>query len=101
MLQPTEILLGPEYTWPLLRALAEIRHSPAGQTRSTTIQRNPVYERYKRQLLLRPKTGATKAHYLPYRASTRCTTVTSDPATRKPSSFWHRTDWTSSSALHA
>ncbi|CCH55362.1 hypothetical protein BN8_04616 [Fibrisoma limi BUZ 3] len=58
MLQPNPILLGPEYTWRLLRALAEIRCK--GQTRSKTLLgnppfTNPVYISYKNQLLIAPK----------------------------------------------
>ncbi len=55
MLKPNNILLGPEYTWPLLRALAKLRAE--GQTDSKTIQRNAVYTRYHRQHLLAPKPG--------------------------------------------
>ena len=53
MLQPNSILLGPEYTWRLLRALAEIRCK--GQTRSKTLLDSPVYTSYKDQFLLAPK----------------------------------------------
>jgi hypothetical protein len=55
MLKPSNILLGPEYTWQLLRALEKLR--TAGQTDSQLIQRSPVYGRYHRQQLLEPKPG--------------------------------------------
>lgn len=53
MLQPNPILLGPEYTWQVLRALTEIRFK--GQTRSKTLLNSPIYWSYKNQFLLAPK----------------------------------------------
>lgn len=55
MRRPPNILLGPEYTWQLLRAFAKLRD--AGQTDSAVVQRNPVYARYRRRQLLGPKPG--------------------------------------------
>lgn len=55
MRKPSNVLLGSEYNWQLLRALAKLRAT--GQTDSAVVQRNPVYARYYRRQLLGPKPG--------------------------------------------